>query len=65
MPKGSTITNQPVSLSAIHLNDGTHGLPKNPRFIKDERFKALCGSIRDNPEYMPARPIIAQDGGGE
>ena len=50
-------------LAAIHLNDGTHGLPKNPRFIKDDRFRALCDSIRDNPEYMPARPIIVDESG--
>jgi len=51
----------PTPLSAIHLNDGTHGLPKNPRFIRDDRFRALCDSIRDNPEYMPARPIIVDE----
>jgi hypothetical protein len=50
-------------LNSIKLNDGSHGLPKNPRFIKDERFKALCDSIRDNPEYMPARPIIVDEAG--
>ncbi len=52
-----------VPLSSIHLNDGKHGLPKNPRFIRDERFDALCASIRDNPEYMPARPIIVNEDG--
>jgi hypothetical protein len=54
---------KPTPLKAIHLNDGTHGLPKNPRFIKDDRFRALCDSIRDNPEYMPARPIIVDEDG--
>ena len=53
----------PTPLKSIHLNDGTHGLPKNPRFIRDERFRALCDSIRDNPEYMPARPIIVDEAG--
>lgn len=52
-----------VPLSSIHLNDGKSGLPKNPRFIRDERFAALCTSIRDNPEYMPARPIIVNEDG--
>lgn len=52
-----------IKLSEIKLNDGTHGLPKNPRFIRDERFRALCDSIRDNPEYMPARPIIVDEAG--
>ena len=52
---------KPTPLAAIHLNDGTHGLPKNPRFIRDERFRALCDSVRDNPEYMPARPIVVDE----
>jgi len=52
-----------VPLDSVRLNDGKHGLPKNPRFIRDARFKALCDSIRDNPEYMPARPIIVNEGG--
>jgi hypothetical protein len=54
---------KPTPLKSIHLNDGSHGLPKNPRFIRDERFRALCDSIRDNPEYMPARPIIVDEAG--
>jgi hypothetical protein len=52
-----------VKLSELKLNDGSYGLPKNPRFIKDTRFTALCNSIRDNPEYMPARPIIVDEAG--
>ena len=32
--------------------------PKNPRIIKDEKFKRLCKSIQDFPEMMPLRPII-------
>ena len=53
----------PTPIKAIHLNDGKHGLPKNPRFIKDDRFRALCDSIDANPEYMPARPIIVDEAG--
>jgi hypothetical protein len=52
-----------IALSDLKLNDGHHGLPKNPRFIRDERFRALCQSVRDNPEYMPARPIIVNEAG--
>lgn len=54
---------KPIKLSEIHLNDGTRGLPKNPRFIRDEKFKKLCDSVRDNPEFMPARPIIVDENG--
>lgn len=52
-----------VKLSTLYLNDGTRGLPKNPRFIRDEKFKKLCGSIKNNPEFMPARPIIVDENG--
>lgn len=50
-----------ISISSLKLNDGTHGLPKNPRLIKDERFAALCESVKNNPEYMPARPIVVDE----
>ena len=64
---GAQETKQPmkkqpkIKLSAIHLNDGTHGLPKNPRFIKDDKFKKLVESIRDFPEAMPARGIVVDE----
>jgi len=52
-----------IPITDLHLNDGSKGLPKNPRFIRDERFKALVASVRDNPEFMPARPIIVDEAG--
>jgi hypothetical protein len=55
--------NDTIRLDTLRLNDGSYGLPKNPRFIRDERFRALCRSIADNPEYMPARPIIVNEAG--
>jgi len=30
----------------------------NPRIIRDKQFEILCNSIRDNPEYFEARPLI-------
>lgn len=33
-------------------------LEGNPRVIKAKQFKTLCDSIRDNPEYFEARPLI-------
>ena len=54
-------TQTKIKLSDLHLNDGTHGLPKNPRFIRDERFKKLCDSIRDFPEAMKARGIVVDE----
>lgn len=40
-------------------------LPNNPRVIKDKDFTILCESIRNNPEYFNARPIILSDRTGE
>ena len=39
--------------------------PKNPRTIKDTSFKKLVTSIRENPDYFEARPIILSDRTGE
>ena len=52
-----------MQMTDLHLNDGTQGLPKNPRLIRDAKFKKLCDSIRDNPEFMPARPIVIDEAG--
>lgn len=41
-----------IKLNTIKLNDGSHGLPKNPRLIKDDKFKSLCESIEINPNYV-------------
>ena len=57
---------QQVALSKLHLNNGQiEGVPKNPRFIKDERFETLKKSIQDDPEMLDLREIIAYDNGGE
>lgn len=42
-----------IPLSALHLWD------KNPRTIKDKRFKAPCKSLTDDPAFMELRPILA------
>ena len=52
-----------IKLSDLKLNDGSYGLPKNPRFIRDERFKKLCDSLRDFPEAMPVRGIVVDECG--
>jgi len=39
--------------------------PQNPRTIKDASFKKLVQSIRENPDYFEARPIILSDRTGE
>ncbi len=40
-------------------------LEGNPRVIRDKQFKTLCNSIRDNPEYFEARPLIISNRTGE
>jgi DNA modification methylase len=32
--------------------------PKNPRLIKDPDFSRLCQSLREDPEFFEARPIL-------
>ena len=41
-----------MKLSSLKLN------PKNPRVIKDERFKKLVQSLKDFPEMMEKRPMV-------
>ena len=40
-------------------------LEGNPRFIEDKEFQTLCDSIRDNPKYFEARPLILSDRTGK
>lgn len=35
----------------------------NPRILKDERFKQLCKSLENDPEFMELRPILATKDG--
>ena len=46
-----------VPLDSIHKN------PKNPRIIKDDKFKKLCQSIKEDPWFMRLRPIIYDETG--
>lgn len=48
-----------IKLSDIETNKGQiEGLPQNPRFIKDNRFKALVKSIEDAPEMLDYRTLL-------
>ena len=48
-----------IPINFIELNDGQiDGLPKNPRFIRDERFEKLVKSIKDAPEMLYLRELI-------
>lgn len=40
-------------------------LEKNPRTISKENFEILCDSIKSNPDYFWARPILANNVSGK
>ena len=57
---------QNLKISEIEVNKGqVPGLPKNPRFIKDERFKALVKSIQDAPEMLNLRELLVYPHNGK
>ena len=56
---------QEIKISKLEVNKGqVEGLPKNPRFIRDER-KALVKSIEDAPEMMWLRELIVVEHGNK
>lgn len=46
-------------LSALKKLEG------NPRIIRDKQFQNLVASIRDNPKFFEARPLILSDRTGD
>ena len=52
-----TFENVPVS--KLEMNKGQlQGLPKNPRFFRDNRYEAMKKSIEDSPEMLQLRELI-------
>lgn len=48
-----------IQISALNHNTGQiEGLPKNPRVIKDSRYKKLVQSIKEDPEMLELRELI-------
>lgn len=48
-----------IRVEQLEPNKGQlYGLPKNPRWIRDNRFKALKKSIEDAPEMLDLREVI-------
>lgn len=48
-----------IDIAKIIPNEGQiEGLPRNPRLIKDEKFRKLCRSIQSLPEMTEARDIL-------
>ena len=59
MTEISLLQSQMLKLSAIEPNKGQiEGLPKNPRFIKDAKFKKLVQSIEEHPEMTAMRELL-------
>lgn len=57
---------QLVDINKLKNNTGQiDGLPKNPRILKDDKFKKLVKSIQDDPEMLELREVIAYDNNGE
>ena len=49
---------QNIKISDLVLNNGqVDGLPKNPRFIRSERFEKLKKSIQDAPDMLDYRRL--------
>lgn len=47
-----------ISISELVVNNGQiEGVPKNPRFIRDERYEKLKQSISDSPEMLDYRRL--------
>ena len=60
--------NQSVMLNLSHIvtnNGQIEGLPKNPRVIKDDKFKKLVKSIEENPEMTYLREILVYPHNGK
>lgn len=48
-----------IAIELVQQNNGQiEGVPKNPRIIRDKRYKELVQSIRDMPEMLEVRRII-------
>lgn len=55
-----------IKIADLEVNRGQiDGLPKNPRTIKDERFKALKKSIEDAPEMLALRELLVYPHNGK
>jgi len=48
-----------LPIEKLKLNDN------NPRMISDDAFARLCDSIKENPAYFEARPILCSNRTGE
>jgi hypothetical protein len=53
---------QQMNVAEVKINKGQYeGLPKNPRVIKNDKFRKLKNSIQEDPEFMALRPIVVNE----
>lgn len=56
---------QPTAKIEYRKLEDLHLLEENPRTITDEELEKLKQSLKDNPDYFEARPIILSDRTGK
>ena len=50
---------QMLPIEVLELNYGQlQGLPKNPRYIRDDEYERLKRSIQESPEFLEARMLL-------
>ena len=55
-----------LPISRVFPNIGqVKGLQKNPRFIRDDKYRKLVQSIKDDPEMLELRELIVYDTGDD
>ena len=53
-----------IPIGMLYPNIGqVEGLPRNPRFVRDPKYKKLLQSIEDDPEMLELRELIVYDTG--
>ncbi len=58
------MSTEQLPITKVFPNIGqVKGLPKNPRFIRDEKYRKLLQSIKDDPEMLELRELIVYDTG--
>ena len=61
-----TMQAQSIKITKLVGNTGQiEGLPKNPRFIRDDKFAKLVQSIKDDPEMLDLRELLVIPHGKE
>jgi len=59
------MNSESIPISKLKLNTGqVEGLPKNPRFIRDEKYAKLKKSLTDDPEMLNLRELVAVQNNG-